>query len=366
MQELTSRERIRRILNREPVDRVGIFEWFWPDTHTHWIDQGKIPADMTWPGLWDHFGVDIREVWPFNMVADLDHGDVIVEEDEETKLVRNGNGALLKWWKEKSGTPEHVDFFVKDRTNWEEHMRPKLVDDSVYRRRIDFDKWREMRVHCDETDTFMVWNGVNVFENMHPMCGHENMLMGMALDPDWVRDMCEVYTDLMINLMEILFAEGGKPDGIWFCEDMGFKQKPFMSPQMYKEIIQPSHKRSIDFVHSQGMKVIMHTCGFIEPLLPGLIEAGLDCIQAMENKAGMDPLRIKQTYGDQLVLCGGIDTRTLETNDTATVQAELDAKLPGMMEGGGYILQTDHSVSTLVEYETYKYFNETGKQMGKY
>ena len=72
----------------------------------------------------DHFGLDVRrtggEITPgdyhiINLVADIDAGDQIVEETESVKLVRDGNGALLRWIKNASGAPEHVDFAVKDR-----------------------------------------------------------------------------------------------------------------------------------------------------------------------------------------------------------------------------------------------------------
>ena len=91
------------------------------------------------------------------------------------------------------------------------------------------------------------------FELMHPVCGHEYMLMGMALDPDWVKDMVNTYAQLTVDLQEILFAEEGKPDGIWFYEDMGFKERPFMSPAMYSEIIQPGHK-TIDYAQAWGCR----------------------------------------------------------------------------------------------------------------
>ena len=100
--------------------------------------------------------------------------------------------------------------------------------------------------------------------------------------------MVDVYVSLTINHCEVLFAEEGKPDGMFFYEDMGFKNKPFMSPAMYEELIMPGHKRLFDFAHSLGCKVIVHSCGYVEPLLPGLINAGMDCLQAMEVKAGMD------------------------------------------------------------------------------
>ena len=64
--------------------------------------------------------------------------------------------------------------------------------------------------------------------------------------------------------------------------------------------------------------------------------------------------------------CGGLEIRALETNDTRAVEAELAAKLPAAMAGSGYILHTDHSVSTRVNYETYEYFLERGRAMGTY
>ncbi|MBE3099538.1 MAG: hypothetical protein IMZ44_20665 [Planctomycetes bacterium] len=360
---LTSRERVGRILRRRPVDRVAAFESFWSDTRDAWVAQGRVGKDES---LEDHFNLDLRVQWTFNSVADLDFKEEIVEETEETKLVRSGNGALLRWWKNRSGTPEHVDFAVKDRAAWEEITRPHLVNAANDRRRIDFAAYRAAHAHARERDVFFCWGGVNVFELMHPVCGHVNMLLGMALDPDWVRDMCRVYADLTIRLMEILFAEEGLPDGIYFFEDMGFKERPFMSPRMYKEIIWPSHKRTFDFCRARGLPVVVHSCGFVEPLVPGLIEAGMDCLQAMEVKAGMDLVHLKKRYGDRIAFCGGMDIRALETNDPATVEAELAKNLPAAMARSGYILHTDHSVSTRVQYETYKHFLDRGRQLGTY
>ncbi|MBN1553789.1 MAG: hypothetical protein JXA11_03525 [Phycisphaerae bacterium] len=363
MPELTSRERIGRILKRQPVDRVGLFESFWSDTKAHWIEQGHLKEGEDFV---EHFGLDIFSAGWLNSEADLDHREEIVEETDEWKLARNGNGALLKWWKNKSGTPEHVDFLVKDRAGWEEHIRPRLRDESRLRDRVDFENYRTVREKAARQQTFFCWSGISVFEQMHPMCGHEYMLMGMALDPEWVRDMCEVYAEMNIKIQQMLFAEVGPPDGFYYFEDMGFKQKPFMSPAMYKDIVWPSHKKEFEYAHSLGCPVMVHSCGFVEPLVPGLIEAGMDALQAMEVKAGMDLVELKKKYGDRIAFCGGMDIRALESNDVKQVEAELLKKLPTAMEGGGYILHTDHSVSSRVEYETYRYFIRRGLEIGTY
>jgi len=128
----------------------------------------------------------------------------------------------------------------------------------------------------------------------------------------------------------------------------------------------PAHKKLFDFSHSHKLPVVLHCDGFVEPLLPLLIEAGINCLQPIEIKAGMDLLRIKKNFGDKIALIGGMDERVLESNDLKAVEKELTSKLPGAMTGSGYVLQVDHSVSNLVEYETYRFFMEQGLKLGTY
>jgi uroporphyrinogen decarboxylase len=359
MPQMTGTERVARILQRQPVDRIGLFEHFWGDTLQKWQADGFVD-----PGedLATHFGFDMAACSPFNTMARLDLEPQVLEETEETILTRDGNGATLRRHKLHNATPEHVDFVVKERRAWEEHIRPYLTPAPE---RINFSAYRETKARSQSADRFFCWSGVNVFELMHPVCGHEHMLVGMALDPDWVRDMARVYADLTIGLMEILFAREGKPDGIWFYEDMGFKQRPFMSPAMYRDIIQPAHRKTIDFAHAQGLPVIMHSCGFIEPLLPHVVEAGIDCLQVIEVKAGMDLLRIKKAFGDKIALCGGMDARNLVANDRDAIRKELEAKIPHVKQGSGYILHSDHSIPTTTEYETYRFFVDEGLRLGR-
>lgn len=357
---MTGIERMSRILKRKSVDRIGLYEHFWRDTHKKWNEDGYVKEDESFS---DHFDYDMEEFWAFNMVADIDFVPEIVEETEETILTRDGNGALLRRHKLHDATPEHVDFLVKDREAWEEHIKPKLKPDP---KRINFEGYRKAKQHAAEKNRFFVWSGVNVFELMHPVCGHEYMLIGMALDPDWIKDMVETYANLTINLQEILFAQEGYPDGIWYYEDMGFKGKPFFSPAMYKEIIQPGHKKSFDFAHSHNLPVIVHSCGMVEPLVPGLLEAGMDCLQVIEVKAGMDLLKLYKEYGERLSFMGGIDVRVLYTNDKELVKKELESKIPFVMGNYGYALHSDHSIPNTVNYDTYRYFIEKGLELGTY
>ncbi len=360
MPEMTSRERISNLLERRPADRAGFCESFWGETTRRWLAEGHLPPK----GVNEFFNMDIVRAGGFNMIANLDIPETILEEDAETKLVRNGNGAVLRQWKAKSGTPEHVDFLVQDRAGWERHIKPHLKPD---RRRVNFEAYRLTRQAAADKNRFFMWAGTNVFEQLHPVCGHEHLLAGMALDPDWVLEMASVYADLTINLWEMLFNAEGLPDGIWFWEDMGFKEKPFMSPAMYRALIMPAHQRTIDWAHARGMKVIMHSCGFVEPLVPGMIEAGIDMLQAMEVKAGMDMVRLNKLYGDRLGFMGNIDIRELISNDRARIDAELRKKiLPLIATRTPYILSTDHSTPPEVDYESFIYFRDRGLELARY
>ena len=358
---MTSHERVSLTLERKPVDVTPIAVSPWSETIERWRREGHIGPEED---VAEHFGQDLRAVGGISSVVDLDFIPQVIEETEETVLELNGNGATLRRHKLHASTPEHVDFKVRDRATWEEFARPGLA--AFDRRRIPFEAYRNGKAFAAEKQRFFCWGGVAAFEQMHPLCGHEYMLMGMALEPDWVRDMVQVYTDLTINHLEVLFAEEGTPDGFFVYEDMGFKHRPFMSPAMYKEIVQPGHERLFGFAHSLGCKVIVHSCGYVEPLVPGLIEAGMDCLQAMEVKAGMDMPTLFQRFGDRIAFYGGVDVRCLISNDRAQIDAEMDrAILPVVTSGGGYILHSDHSEPPEVDYATMCYFIERGRTLGR-
>jgi uroporphyrinogen decarboxylase len=167
-------------------------------------------------------------------------------------------------------------------------------------------------------------------------------------------------------LQEILFAEEGYPDGIWYYEDMGFKERPFMSLDMYRQIIQPAHTRTISFAHSHSLPVVMHSCGMVAPLLPGMVEAGIDCLQVIEVKAGMDLLALYRDFGDRLSFMGGIDVRVMYENDRREIDAELSSKIPVVKQNYGYVLHSDHSIPWTVEHDTYRYFIDKGLSLGTY
>jgi hypothetical protein len=150
------------------------------------------------------------------------------------------------------------------------------------------------------------------------------------------------------------------PAQLDFCDELGL--------MVYEEclaswLLVDSPKMAERFDHSTGAMIRRdrnHPCITIWGLL-NETENGPVFRQAVAFL-----LKLKQRFGDRIALIGGMDERILETNDRRAVETELLSKLPGVMAGSGYVLQVDHSVSPLVEYETYKFFVERGLEIGTY
>ena len=358
---MTHKQRFLNMLDRQPVDLLPYGDGLWTETKERYIREGHLREG---DDPVQHFDMSYRFPEWMSSVADMDFQEQILEETDETVLKLNGNGAKLRWFKKRSGTPEHVDFIVQDRAGWEKLIKPHLT--FLDRRRLPFEKYRKARKQTADEGRAFAWGGIAPFEQMHPVCGHEYLLMGMALDPDWVKDMVMTYADFTIRHQDTLFREEGLPDVFWFYEDLGFKEKPFMSPAMYEEILEPGHKKLFDYAHSLGRKVIVHSCGFVEPLVPGLVRAGMDCLQAMEVKAGMDMLRLARQFGEKITFCGNIDIRIIASNDHRKIDEELRSKvLPVLKMGGGFIVRSDHTIPPDVDYDTLRYFFEQGSRLAK-
>jgi uroporphyrinogen decarboxylase len=97
-----------------------------------------------------------------------------------------------------------------------------------------------------------------------------------------------------------------------------------------------------------------------------MVEAGIDCLQTIEVKAGMDVLRIHREFGDKIALMGGIDVRALYTNDRAAIDKELERVIPIVKQGYGYVAHSDHSIPATVNYETLRYYFDRVLELGAY
>jgi len=222
MAELTGFERATLLFNHKKPDRIGLYEHFWGDTHKDWLEKGKIQEGTDFN---KHFNFDIVPSGWFNMAGDMDFTPVVVAEDEDTITTKDQNHAILRRHKKHDATPEHIDFTVNCREKWEELIKPNIFADP---KRIGFESYAGGKKYAAENNKYFMWSGAHIFEIMKDLCGHENMLMAMIDDPEWVSDMGATYTNAMLGMWEMLFDKEGNPDGMFIYEDMGFKNAPFM------------------------------------------------------------------------------------------------------------------------------------------
>jgi uroporphyrinogen decarboxylase len=124
-------------------------------------------------------------------------------------------------------------------------------------------------------------------------------------------------------------------------------------------------KSMIDECHRNNLPVIYHGCGNVELILEDFIEMGLDAYNPLEVKAGLDAVKLKKKYGNKLAYCGNNDIQVWETNNKDIIKREVIRKL-NAAKWGGFIFQSDHSVSSAVSGETYDYIVKLVRKYGKY
>ena len=362
----TPRQVIDSLLRKKPADRVGFHDWPWPDTLKGWVRQGYPVDDKGEPADFaTHFGTDMLDVGAYFNHYPRKEIYELIEETDEWHVHRDGWGASLKLWKNRSGVPEHVDFHMVTREIWEKDYRGRLLE--LDTRRFKIQETKENLARRKAQGGWTHYGHGFVFETMRQSMGDICLCESMLLDPEWIVDFNETLTNFFQMHYRYLFEQAGLPDGMWFFEDLGYKQRLFCSPDLYRRMIFPYYKRMVDFYHSYNLPVVLHTCGLVEPILDLIVEAGFDGLHPMEVKAGNDPLRIAAKYKDKLALVGGLDARILESHDPALIRAKVGELIDGMKSlGASYIFASDHSLSTNVRYADFQAAVEEYRRRSEY
>lgn len=370
---MNSKERVATLLRREVADRMGLYEHFWPETlRDYWPKEGypQPPVDPNgrrpfeeWPDY--YFGYDLVNCGGWFDTAPFPGRREVVEETAEWEVIRDGRGATLKFWKKKSGTPEHIGFTIDSPEKWKEYRQPLL---ETNRQRLgDLTTIKKALAYGRQAGKFTVFGNMFVFELMRATIGDQNFLPALLLEPAWIRDFCQVYLDFFRRHYSLLFSEVGLPDGFFLYEDFGFRNGLFCSPQTLSELIIPYEKELVGFFHDYGLPVLIHSCGDIRKAIPLIIEAGFDCLQPLEAKAGCNIIEIAGTYGKKIAYMGNINVVSLNSNDRRLVAEEVVPKLKWLSgERIPYFFHSDHSLPPTVKLSTYRYSLELFEKYSRY
>jgi uroporphyrinogen decarboxylase len=190
----------------------------------------------------------------------------------------------------------------------------------------------------------MVDNG-NIFETSWYMRGFEQMFLDLALRPDLAQAILQRVGDFFVeHFRRTLAAARGRIDLVFTADDIGGQEGLLMSLPMWEHHLKPFHARLNRVIHEYGAKVIYHTDGSVMRAVPGLIDMGIDVLQALQFDAkGMDPVALKAQFGDRLCFQGGISVqKTLPFGTVEDVRREVEERIRILGRDGGYIFGPSH------------------------
>jgi uroporphyrinogen decarboxylase len=352
---MTSRERILAAINHEEADRVAVHDAPWATTVTRWREEG-LPEGQS---PTQYFGFEFRA---FSGDSSLRLETEVVDETDEYKIAKTGDGATQRNWKSTTSTPELIDFSITTREKWEE-VKPRMV---MCDERVNWEDGLKANREATEQGYFRVWTCGPGFTRVCNRVGPERLLIAMVEEPEWAKDMFLTDARLCAEIAEEMMARGFEFDAGWLMDDLGYKHRGFFSPEQYRAMLMPAHKVICDVFKSRGLPMLIHSCGFIMEFIPLFMECGIDVIQPLEVKAGNDMLALKREYGDKLSFMGGIDVRAMADPDPRVLEQEIAEKIPLMKQGGGYIYHSDHSVPDNVSFEQYQRVMDLVAEHGQY
>jgi len=370
-----AKAKINRVLaaleHREP-DRVPVGEFFWTNFIRRCQRELPVGADFNPYRYWD---LDFVVLVP-NMDPHI-QGVRILEDSTARKVVKTGFGATIES-RCDCPMPRFLDFDTRTFDQIEALMFDDPADDRRYFAAID-DQINSVGDALNlglpsfiervkgYADDFCVFGSVcEPHEFVWRILGPENVLYKMAEEPRRFAKVIAKLGDFLVGIAaHQIEAANGRLSGLYIWGDVAYRRGMFFAPKYWREVYKPQVRRIVEVARAAGLKTVYHGCGNASVIYPDLIEIGVNAYNPLEAKADLDVVTLKCQYGNQLAFDGNIDVRVLATNDRSQVRREVLRKL-NAAQGGGYILQSDHSIPDNVAPDTYDYVVQLAREYGKY
>ena len=355
---MNDRERFLATMYYQPRDRCPWGEMgFWPETLDVWHDQG-MPQDVH---LADYFGFDrLRE--GIGVSLDLMPGfkSEVLDESDTYRVVRRSTGIVAKEFKGEHSfrMPQWLSFPLHTREDWVKKFKPRLNPDSPARYPL---YWEEKRCTWAQRDYPLTMRMGSVYGWLRNWMGLQGISLALYDDPEWIQEMMDDLVDFCRAAARRALEEVDL-DYILLWEDMAYKTGPLISPAMFRRFMLEPYKRLTGYIRDHGIDLIMvDSDGDSESLIPLWMEGGVNGFYPIERAAGMDPVHLRERFGRELRLLGGIDKRAMISGPEA-IEAEL-ANVAPLVQEGGYIPWCDHHVPPDVPLAHYVYYVERMKEM---
>jgi len=196
-------------------------------------------------------------------------------------------------------------------------------------------------------DQALMLANANLFETSWYMRGFEQAFEDMMLQPEVLHFIMDTVTTFFTDYFyEIMKLCRGDIDLVFTADDIGHQDGLFMSMAMWEEFLKPYHVRINEMIHDMGAKVIYHTDGSVAEAVPGLMDMGIDVLQALQfSAANMDPAHLKDNFGETLCFEGGMCVqKILPFGSVEEVREECRKLITILGKNGGYLCGPSHFI----------------------
>ena len=367
---MDARTRVKNAIEHKPMDRIPRYDALWEDALTAWVGQG-FPKGAC-PG--DYFDWDI-----VMMAIDVSmrQAQKLLDIDEEYKTIQDRYGYTVRKAIGRSRSIEFSHHVTRDRDTWEAvkarfrfdpNDTSRLDETSYFLHMAEYPTWAQVRSAYDrlrQEQKYLVFNAYGPWEGTWRHRGYSELLMDIALKPEWVQEMAGTLVNLLMDVMTHCVALDMRPDALFLVDDLACNKGLLFSPDAWRKLFKPLYRKLGEFLHRNEISFWLHCCGDCRLLLDDLVECGVDVLQPLQATAGMDVRDLKRKYGDQLTFWGNIDVHKM-SGPADILEAEIRDKITVAKQGGGYMYHSDHSVPPEVSFERYKWIMELVDKYGAY
>jgi len=372
---LDVRDRFLRTMRFEEVDRPPLCEFlgYWPETIQRWYAEG-LPVGMD---LESYFGFD-RGLTPspwetevplsYSLSGHVDvnpsriridygpiprYGPKVLEENERYRLVLDATGIKKRFVKGRvTGMPQFIEHPVKDRSDFEK-MKSRFKPDDI--RRFPLNLTDDMVEYYNRRKFPLGVEFPGFFGTGRNFLGAERFLIAFYRDASLIQEMMDFWGDFITATLEKV-VEQVRVDFALSWEDMAYGKGPHISPQLFREFLQPQYRKVTGMLRRNGVDIIMvDSDGNIEPLITPFLESGVNGILPLEASAGMNAVSLREKYGKSLRMIGNIDKKALLAGREA-ITKEVESKVRPLVSEGGYIPGVDHQVPQDIFFSDYCFY----------
>jgi uroporphyrinogen decarboxylase len=197
---------------------------------------------------------------------------------------------------------------------------------------------------------------VGVLHQCQYLRGYERFLVDLVADPAFAGLLMDYVIDVWLAIVSAaLELVGPYVDVVLYGDDLAFQDRLMVHPRLYRALFKPRHRRIVEAVKARtDAALLFHSCGAVYPLIPDLIDIGVDGLNPVQvSAAGMgDTARLKREFGDRICFWGGIDTQqVLRVGAPAEVRSEVRRRVADLSRDGGYVVAAVHNIQEDVPLE---------------